>query len=292
MNKLTEKRVLIFLGFSFVLVWAVMIPYYLSGGEYTSSTSQFIMVYSMFCPAISVLITKKITKEKGSLLLGINFKERKWSYYILAILLPVILSETGYLIYYFFATDAYNPDNIIMYGLTKKIMPLYIVSSIITCIINSALALGEEIGWRVYLYPKLEELFGLKFSMIIGGLIWGIWHYPALLNGHSFGTGYKGEPWTGLLLFTFNCILMGIILYYITRKTGSIWPAAFFHSVDNGCMGYFKLCLSEERAGGILSDSVVGTAIISIPMFVLGIVIFFIMCYTSTCKKTEQELLK
>lgn len=32
-------------------------------------------------------------------------------------------------------------------------------------------ALGEEIGWRTYLYPKLEEPYGTTKAVIIGGII-------------------------------------------------------------------------------------------------------------------------
>jgi uncharacterized protein len=40
-------------------------------------------------------------------------------------------------------------------------------------------ALGEELGWRGFLYPRLEARLGWLGAAFVLGVIWGVWHLPA-----------------------------------------------------------------------------------------------------------------
>ena len=35
---------------------------------------------------------------------------------------------------------------------------------------------GEEFGWRAYMNQKMEPLLGTTGTVIVGGIIWGVWH--------------------------------------------------------------------------------------------------------------------
>src|SRR5699024_6794784 len=67
-------------------------------------------------------------------------------------------------------------------------------------------------------------------SLLIG-LIWGPWHAPlTLFAGHN----YPSTPVFGVFMMTVFCMLSSPILSFITVKSRSIFPAAFFHVVMNG----------------------------------------------------------
>ncbi len=55
--------------------------------------------------------------------------------------------------------------------------------------INMLFAVGEEAGWRGYMMPQLKERFGLLNGRLLGGVIWGVWHWPIMLL-----TGYDMAP--------------------------------------------------------------------------------------------------
>ena len=79
--------------------------------------------------------------------------------------------------------------------------------------INMLAAIGEEVGWRGALYPRLKERFGTARGRILGGIIWGVWHWPVmLLAGYEYGTQYWGAPVLGPLLFCLITIAMGSLL--------------------------------------------------------------------------------
>jgi membrane protease YdiL (CAAX protease family) len=51
----------------------------------------------------------------------------------------------------------------------------------ITVIGTAVWALGEELGWRWFLFPRLQQQFGFHGACLISGVIWAVWHFPELL---------------------------------------------------------------------------------------------------------------
>lgn len=95
---------------------------------------------------------------------------------------------------------------------------------------SMANALGEEIGWRGFLLPRLVGQFGFTFGCIVSGLIWAIWHYPGLLwSDYNAGT----NPAYALTCFTLMVIGDSFILGWLRLKSGSLWPCALLHASHN-----------------------------------------------------------
>lgn len=278
-EKMTKKRIGIYLLISFGLVWGMMIPYFLLGGSYEDAAVNFILTFSMLCPAIAVLITRKVTKEglpvtgKNSLMLGIDLKNKKWLWYILALVLPIIYFDLGELLFYAIYPEAFDPSGLDSLGISRNLLFLIPLSGICSSVMISFGGLGEEIGWRTYLYPKLEELYGTTKALIIGGIIWGLWHYPAICAGHGFGHGYFGEPWTGFAVFTIDTIASGTIFYYFTKKTGSVWVAAFMHASNNTftSITILGLTFSDQNLTGAALQSPLRLLIMELPSVVIAV---------------------
>jgi len=95
--------------------------------------------------------------------------------------------------------------------------------------INILFALGEELGWRGFLLPKLLPLGEWK-ALLISGAIWGIWHAPAtILHGHNF----PAHPYLGVLVMTVGCMLLGVLFGWLYLKTQSPWAPALAHGAFN-----------------------------------------------------------
>lgn len=93
--------------------------------------------------------------------------------------------------------------------------------------INMFPALGEEVGWRGYMMPRLKERFGLLNGRLLGGVVWGVWHWPLmLLVGYEYGTNYLGAPLLGLVVWCVVCFALNTLLDILYEKTECIWVPA------------------------------------------------------------------
>lgn len=94
--------------------------------------------------------------------------------------------------------------------------------------LNLPLYLGEELGWRGFLAPRLTALLG-RPGVPVTGAIWALWHLPLILLGHNYGT----QPWLGMLVWLPLCMALSVLLTALHDRGGAIWPAALAHGVLN-----------------------------------------------------------
>ena len=85
-------------------------------------------------------------------------------------------------------------------------VPCYATIGVIS---STARALGEEIGWRGFLLPRLVERTGFTWGCLISGCIWASWHYPGLLLA-DYNAGTK--PAFALSCFTLMVIADSYVL--------------------------------------------------------------------------------
>jgi uncharacterized protein len=87
--------------------------------------------------------------------------------------------------------------------------------------------LGEEIGWRGFLLPRLMKAgLGQWGALILSGAIWGLWHAPLPLSGCAF----TGHPILGILVFVLSLILFGIVFGWLMLASRSVWVPAVAHA--------------------------------------------------------------
>jgi uncharacterized protein len=131
--------------------------------------------------------------------------------------------------------------------------------------LNLAFALGEELGWRGFLVPKLAERLSFAQTAVVSGIIWASWHMPLIIFAD-----YNGGTSTLYSIACFAVMVVGISfpLAWLRLRSGSVWPAALLHASHNlFIQGFFdrvtvdtgvtKYLLSEF--GAVLALAAVGT---------------------------------
>jgi len=91
-------------------------------------------------------------------------------------------------------------------------------------------ALGEEIGWRGYLVPKLLERYQPNQVSIIVGLIWAVWHFPIMITGDY---GSQTPIWYQLICFTLMLVGVNFVYTWFRIKSGSMWTGVLLHTAGN-----------------------------------------------------------
>ncbi len=239
-----KKRLIIFIALTIIISWIVFLLIPICGLTYGIGLSVVIIAAAMFVPALSSILTRLITKEGfRNMYLRPHFKGHVKDYLFLYFGPTVLLFLSG-AVYFLIFPGSFDPELTALQGLVASTGEQGLTAStllivqvltfvVIGPIVNIIPTMGEELGWRGYLLPKLRMFLSDRAALIITGVIWGIWHLPVIVMGHNYGTGYWGYPWLGILAMIFFCVVLGTIEGYISIKLQSAIPAAMIHSTIN-----------------------------------------------------------
>lgn len=91
-------------------------------------------------------------------------------------------------------------------------------------------ASGEELGWRGYLLPRLEDNYGFAKGNIILGLIWAFWHLPLWF----ISSGYHGWMLLQYIASFILCIAsFTVLMGWIQQKCRNLFLAFWMHFLFN-----------------------------------------------------------
>lgn len=202
---------------------------------------QSLWAAAMWGPGIAAILTTLIVQKKPFRSLNLNRLGPK-RYYLWALFLPFVLTVVGGLFTILFGIAIFDPELSMMSGALAASgysMPVWFVITLqlafallLGPFINMVFALGEELGWRGFLLPNLMPL-GQYRAIMISGVIWGLWHAPAVVQGFN----YPGYPLLGIFMMIAFCILFGTILSWLVLNTKSPWVAALAHGAVNAIAG-------------------------------------------------------
>ncbi|WP_152352749.1 CPBP family intramembrane glutamic endopeptidase [Brachybacterium subflavum] len=115
--------------------------------------------------------------------------------------------------------------------------------------------LGEEIGWRGWLWPALRPLGRVRGALVMGA-IWALWHTPVMAIGYN----YPGVArWIAIPFFILPCIAMSLLFCGLAdRAGGSPIPSAWAHSAVNS-LGSTILGVFATTATGAALNPLIDT---------------------------------
>lgn len=280
---LAKKRLILFISLTFAITWMIFALIPISGLTYGSGSSIVIVACAMFVPALCNILTRLITKEGfQKMYLRPHFKGHKKDY-LLLYFGPTILLLLSAGVYFLVFPGSFDPGLTTLKlaaassgtaGLSANKMFLISLSLVVFLgpVVNIVPTLGEELGWRGYLLPKLRKFYSDRAAMVITGVIWGIWHAPVIAMGHNYGTGYPGFPWLGILAMVVFCVWLGIIEGYMSIKLESAIPAAMIHSTVNAGGG-LPILLAKAGYNPLLGPAVTGV-VGGLPFVALAVILF------------------
>jgi membrane protease YdiL (CAAX protease family) len=293
-TQIDMRRILIFLAIACGLSWGTALLIYLNGWNTNPPmlapnvpiTLILIAGIYMPAPALANVLTRLITREGwGDTWLRPNFRNN-WRYWLLAWLLPGIFTLVGGGLYYAVFSNQFDAS---IPGLRQQLVvagqslpdgdltTIFIMQTIVTILVAPIVAglfiFGEEFGWRAYLQQKLLPL-GWRPAMLLMGLIWGLWHWPLIAMGNTYGTDYPGYPYSGIAMMCLFTFTFGIIEGWLVIKSSSVWPAVIAHAGINGIAGFTLFFLSTKDANTLLGPIPAGV-LAMLPFLLLALFLFF-----------------
>ncbi len=287
-----KTQVMKYLIFTFGVAYIIQI---LTGILYRYENRQFayiqpVMAFMMFVPMIGVIFCGHGIKNMG-------YKpelKKNIRTFLIAWFIPSVLTAIGAALYFMIFPDHFDltgkymiesagPEAAAQLETIGIPYSMMILSNVLGCVtyaplINGIFAMGEEIGWRGFLYPQLKAKFGHFKGLILGGIIWGAWHWPLIwLIGYEYGetsgnpVGYVGAPITGMIVFCIFTVAIGILCDHLYEQSGCILTASILHgSINAAATIPIALCITNTGSLRLLGPAPNGL-LAGLPIIVVAI---------------------
>ncbi|MDN5754460.1 MAG: lysostaphin resistance A-like protein [Arthrobacter sp.] len=263
MRSVRLKPIVLYIVIAYVLAWLVALPLWLGGQGLGDPLFTVYALVMMLTPTAAALLVTRFAEPKAQRPGGPGIARSLglWplkpvgpflAFLAAGWLLPMLLVVGGLLLGALLglypadvthlpvlrglmAQQAPQAAREIMSMPTAVLLGTQLVSILVGSIINMVPALAEEIGWRGWLVPRLEP-WGKTATVLISGIIWGLWHAPLILLGYN----YPGVPGgLSLLAMTGMTISFGAVFAWLRMASGSVWPAALAHGSFNAAAGLY-----------------------------------------------------
>ncbi|HEU5136777.1 MAG TPA: CPBP family intramembrane glutamic endopeptidase [Steroidobacteraceae bacterium] len=119
-------------------------------------------------------------------------------------------------------------------------------------LINGLFSLGEELGWRGFMLPRMLARHGWVNAALITGVLWSIWHFPLWGLANYALSGSVVHTMLELLLTTLTATSVSVIITAIFLHTRqSLIPSLLLHGASNANMNLIYAGTSERALTSI-----------------------------------------
>jgi membrane protease YdiL (CAAX protease family) len=242
-NVIDRKGILAYLFITFGITYAIEFALVAAGfraNGLPQAFGQVIIAGVMWVPALGALLTLKLVTREPLRSLNLRFGRLR-PYLIVALVVPAAFALVYSLTW---LLGLGQPDwgmqslNALLstVGADRPKLPqpaqfwpiLFLVSTLVAPFINSLFGLGEEIGWRGFLLPRLLPL-GKTRAYLLLGVIWGLWHAPLV----AVGFNYPGYPVLGIIWMCGLTTALGMYINELAVRERSTLLAGWLHGLFN-----------------------------------------------------------
>src|SRR6266566_3026070 len=186
---LLRRPLIAYFLLAYAMAWVLWLPFVLSRGggvgvlplstpADASGLAYLLVFVGALGPALAAIIVSAASSGwpgVKSLLRRMVLVKVGIRWYLVALLLPLVAYVLPLLL-----LGGSALVSILLSVQGAIILLLYLLLSIAGMVI--AAPLGEELGWRGFALPRLQEQYGPLRGSLLLGLLWGLWHLPLFLT--------------------------------------------------------------------------------------------------------------
>ena len=239
-----RQEIIVFLTLTFALSSIFYTKIIAAGG--LGDVGSGVITGLMWCPGIAALITRLALARD---LAGLGWRPGKLRFLAASYLTPLLYAALAYGLVWLLSAGSFFDRDIIAkiadalserkgwsFGSEAAVLGAYFLLIATRGVFFGCIsALGEEIGWRGLLVPRLAETRSYTQTSWISGAIWAVWHWPLILLA-----GYQGNsPAFSLATFTLMAVAASFIFAWLRLRSGSVWTAMLLHASHNAFIQNF-----------------------------------------------------
>lgn len=178
-------------------------------------------------PMMAALLTTAIKDGKPGLRKLVNrmFQWKPLAWIALAVLLPFVFAFLGGLMVRF--SEGVFPDFSTL-GSSSEFPELGVGGFLLYNIFF--FGFGEEVGWRGFVLPRLQQKYSAMTSTILLSLFWAAWHLPIFV----YRPGYLSMDMAGVVGWFFSILAGAVLFTWLFNSTqGSLLACALFHGLTD-----------------------------------------------------------
>lgn len=176
---------------------------------FAASISIVFALFALFGPALAAVIVTRAEGTWPELRARITTWRQPLSWYILALAIPFTVAAIARVLL------VISGDAPAGFGTISAIEMVIFV-----------LVIGEEIGWRGFLQPRLRTRMGLVAAGLATGVVWVLWHLPIYLAPEQGVVAFLQFAWWVIPL----SVAMGAVA---ERTRSSVLVATLMHGAAN-----------------------------------------------------------
>jgi len=234
-----KSRIVTFFAISYSISWLIWLPNILSYQFHIGYHSNWLHIFGglgpLFGAIITTLIFDKWTGVKNFFREKYRLPSMKWL--LVGFGMPVLFFL---IVYLWLGLSADNWMMLSDVGLNAKILTSS--SFVVWLVWLLFYGIGEESGWRGFLFPELAKKYNALTSAIFVALVWAPWHLPIFFYDKDFMAFGLGGTIGWVVGLMFGSVLLG---WLVKQSKWILWPVIFWHAT-------FNLFTAGDRLGFIV----------------------------------------
>src|SRR5215217_6881270 len=219
-SRVKQHPLITFFVLAYALTWTLESPLVLLRDSVTDTQGLVLIILASNVPSVLGIVLTAIVLGRGALrkLLGRLLIWRVNPLWYLGVVLGPVALVGGVVAL-----------NTLLGGPALSLgMPLVSVAIFFGFSIFPGSALGEEIGWRGYVLPRLQSRMSALSAALLLAPIWALWHLPLWLTG---APGRTPLIYAGFVLSAFA---LSVLLTWVYNSTGgSLLLVVLLHATYN-----------------------------------------------------------
>src|SRR3954447_6451325 len=107
----------------------------------------------------------------------------------------------------------------------------YVINTAINFLLSIVFLVSEEIGFRGFMLPRVQQLTGKRRAAVTTGFAHGLMHLPLILLATTYDT--VGPRWLAATVAVLTITAAGVFYAWLWDRSGSSWAPAVGHTVAN-----------------------------------------------------------